>query len=283
MKFQKLNNLDNFKDKKIAIQGEMPITMANAFEVSERRTDELNKRFKEQEKNAEEFVKEWMEGKKNYKLTLPEPNRANYKKMHLIENLSKMSKKQLVEELKKCVEAMDDEAQDEKCENGEDCSDKKCDLKEDTTSISIARLPKRALKGYSVGETVIMGADYPEEWKIADYDKTTDEFILKKRDAKLTETIEYDLWDRVYNELSPNFDPNYRHQIKTEKGEKRYEDVRTDYDGNIVVYANTEDDFGFARKVADHYGVSCSEPKKDGKRDRFYVNIKIPEDGVGEE
>ena len=66
MKFKKLGNLENFSDKSISIQGEMPITLANAFEVSKKRVDKLNKDFAEQEKNADEFVKE-TENKRNYK------------------------------------------------------------------------------------------------------------------------------------------------------------------------------------------------------------------------
>lgn len=201
MKFQKLGNLENFKDKKIQIQGEMPITMANAFEVSENRVNEINKRIDERQKEVDKFVKEF-DKKKEYKLTLPEANRANYKKMHLIEKrLSKMSKRQLMEELRKC------EADEEEIEES-------------------------------------------------------------RKPLKEAEKEKYDLWTSVFNDLSVAYDPNWKFRVKPDKTAKehRYETVIPNVDDNIVVYSDREDDFGFAKKVADYYGVEFAE---QGRGNRY--------------
>ena len=58
---------------------------------------------------------------------------------------------------------------------------------------------------------------------------------------------------------------------------KRYHDgdIGTDYDGNILVWADTDEEFDFAKKVADAYGVSITEPKQSGKHK--VVKIAVPE------
>ena len=71
-------------------------------------------------------------------------------------------------------------------------------------------------------------------------------------------------------------------QLKARRGD-RYEHVYPHGDSDIVIYATSPEEFEFARKVADHYGVVAEEPKMDGNKltNSFYkysMIIRIPED-----
>ena len=54
---------------------------------------------------------------------------------------------------------------------------------------------------------------------------------------------------------------------------KRYHsgEVTTDYDGNVIVHADAEDKFDFAKQVADAYGVEYEEPRN--VRGEFIMRI----------
>lgn len=95
-----------------------------------------------------------------------------------------------------------------------------------------------------------------------------------------------DLWLQVYDELSTdirNAGANDVHkELKAKRGE-RYEQVFPHGDNDIIVYGTRPEDFEFARRVADHYGVKAEEPKEDknSKTNKYYkysMVIRIPQD-----
>ena len=98
-----------------------------------------------------------------------------------------------------------------------------------------------------------------------------------------------DLWLAVYDELSATTDnegagQQVDKQIKARRGE-RYEHVYPHGDNDIIIYATKPEEFDFARRVCDHYGVSCDEPKADKNKTtngfyKYSMIIHIPEDGL---
>lgn len=91
---------------------------------------------------------------------------------------------------------------------------------------------------------------------------------------------EDDIFTRINDELFPYDMEEIKLWTKFPEisASKRYHqgDIGTDYDGNILVWADNDEDFDFAKKVADVYGVSITEPKQSGKHK--IVKIIIPEE-----
>ena len=95
-----------------------------------------------------------------------------------------------------------------------------------------------------------------------------------------------DIWYAVYDELSASVDNEGKgqqvdKQIKAKRGE-RYEHVYPHGEKDIIVYAKDPEEFAFARRVADHYGVTCEEPKRDENRNsngfyKYSMVINMPE------
>lgn len=94
-----------------------------------------------------------------------------------------------------------------------------------------------------------------------------------------------DLWLTVYDELSAEVDnegegKEVNKQLKARRGE-RYEKVLPIGDSDIVVYATKPEEFEFAKKVADYYGVTFDEPKLDTNKAtndyyKYSMRIHIP-------
>ena len=181
MKFKKLGNFDELQ----TVVSMTPV-MADVYTSSAKREKELNDMFKDQEKTAEKFVKDY-ENRETKKVTVP----AEYKKMKLSE--AKTGRKPGVKKS-------------------------------------------------------------PEE--------------------------KWDLWTRVYNNLSSELDPQEKNrEVKDISKDCRYEELRTDYDGNIVVYGEDEDSFEFAKKVAEYFKLKTGELKPN--RDEIYkytMTIYVPEE-----
>ena len=84
-----------------------------------------------------------------------------------------------------------------------------------------------------------------------------------------------DLWLDVYDELdattSPGFVKDMNRAFSVKKG-GRYNQVKPDMKDpyKIWAYGNTDEDFEFARKVADHYGIKIDEPEKCGHGEPYY-------------
>lgn len=84
-------------------------------------------------------------------------------------------------------------------------------------------------------------------------------------------------WMKVYDELSATLDnegegKDVDKELKAKRGE-RYEEVYPGPgDNTIIVYAPSLEDFAFAKKVADHYGVKADQPKAvmNAKKNDYY-------------
>lgn len=91
---------------------------------------------------------------------------------------------------------------------------------------------------------------------------------------------EEDLFTRINDELFPYDMEEVKlwTKFKDVPASKRYHDgdIGTDYDGNILVWADEDEDFEFAKRVANAYGVDITEPKQSGKH--MIVKISIPEE-----
>lgn len=95
-----------------------------------------------------------------------------------------------------------------------------------------------------------------------------------------------DIWYAVYDELSASVDNEGKgqqvdKQIKAKRGE-RYEHVYPHGEKDIIVYAKSPEEFEFAKRVADHYGVTCEEPKRDENRNsngfyKYSMVINMPD------
>lgn len=95
-----------------------------------------------------------------------------------------------------------------------------------------------------------------------------------------------DIWYAVYDELSASVDNEGKgqqvdKQIKAKRGE-RYEHVYPHGEKDIIVYAKDPEEFAFAKRVADHYGVTCEEPKRDENRNsngfyKYSMVINMPD------
>lgn len=98
-----------------------------------------------------------------------------------------------------------------------------------------------------------------------------------------------DLWLAVYDELSATTDnegegQQVDKQIKARRGE-RYEHVYPHGDTDIIIYAPSIEEFEFAKRVAEYYGVTCDEPKEDKNKNtngfyKYSMVIHIPEEGL---
>lgn len=98
-----------------------------------------------------------------------------------------------------------------------------------------------------------------------------------------------DLWTKVWNELDAGMDPqDCKREIKAKKGQ-RYQQIYTDLNGNISVDAHTEEALGFAKQVAEHYGVEIKikkSPYSHTDYNKYYpwtATLIIPEEGVNME
>ena len=96
-----------------------------------------------------------------------------------------------------------------------------------------------------------------------------------------------DLWLQVYDELDASLGnegegQQVNRKVKGRKGD-RYEKVLPYGDNDIIVYATKPEEFEFAKKVADFYGVKTEAPKEDknSRTNSYYkwsMVIRIPED-----
>ena len=88
-----------------------------------------------------------------------------------------------------------------------------------------------------------------------------------------------DIYTIIFNELSPEHS-NWmkKTRVKDIPMRKRYDayDVGTDMDDNIIVHADSEEDFELARRVADAYGLEFREPKRRAYDRDLTATIVMP-------
>lgn len=105
---------------------------------------------------------------------------------------------------------------------------------------------------------------------------------------KVKEEEDEDLWSLVYTSLIEhpdftNYAANHAYNIDQLTDEERYEEVYTDYDGNIVVYGESEEKLIPAKRIADMYNLKATQSKSSDlskPEQKFKLTIVIPQDEV---
>ena len=257
----------------IETKGAVSVTYATALNDHKKRMEKIKDDFKEADKNAESFVEETDNRDLKVKGT------ADQKKMKLSESLFDESFF-TPEKLYKHAEELADGISEfldrtSKLDNLDDYLDE-----DDLDHIGKAM---DALNDFAVA--------YAHVTDNEDVFENLDEETKKRTRSPNEEKygIDYsdtDLWLQVYDELSADISDEgeggqvHRH-VKGKKGE-RYEEVYPVGDDALQVYGTSPEDFEFAKKVADFYGVIAEEPKEDkNKRTNSYYRwsmiIRIPE------
>jgi len=291
-----IENLERYiGNAKVGVHTDLPIVMADAYEDSKKRQEEIDKEIEEKNKNNVELNKV-VGAEKQPVPNLPEEAKVNLEESlfedydadvrHYSDILFDMIEegaldaadiaKDLIywcseDDIKRYMEVnqligefIDDDEEEEIEEES---------LTEDTeedkyyAALDIPKGPERKkvaaerrqefLKKYDL-------QDRAKEWKDAKGKDDPEE--------------EEDLFTRINDELFP-YDMEI---VKTFTklpdipASKRYHqgDIGIDYDGNILVYADEDEDFDFAKQVADAYGVDITEPRQQGKHK--VVRISIP-------
>lgn len=105
---------------------------------------------------------------------------------------------------------------------------------------------------------------------------------------KVKEEEDEDLWSLVYTSLiehpdDTNYSANHAYNIDQLTNEERYEEVYTDYDGNIVVYGESEEKLLPAKRIADMYNLKATQSQSSDSskpEQKFKLTIIIPQDEV---
>lgn len=282
-------------------------TEAQAVNSEVERNNRTKEEFSEQEKNVEEFIK------MNHDTEKKPLKDANLKKMKLSESLfedaeleetDKISMDRTVYEKNEELEETDEDGWGDTIENAlEDffgLTEKvayeirhcrrgtyavRGDKVEDLVSVlnNISDELTDAIDTIS-GQAEIINEAASEEKKIdGRQNRAPNE---KKEKGNYSSE---DLWLAVYDELSAEVDnegegKEVNKQLKAKRGE-RYEKVLPIGDSDIVVYATEPEKFEFAKKVANHYGVTFDEPKLDQNKStneyyKYSMRIHIPADDL---
>ncbi len=243
-----------YPDNVSEVVGTVSVDYAKA--IKDRR--DLEKKVKDDFKDQDTLTKEFV--KKNANIDLKEY------KLKALKNKNSL-KESLYMKLYKRAEQLADELDRIIADLGEIE-----DIDEYLTSSDFDHLNKasEALQDFAVHYSFVM--DNEDVFEGLTEDETEKKRVRGEKESpedKLINQVSTDrdiLWIRVYDELSAEVDdeksPDVTKQIKARRGE-RYREVYpgpSDYD--ITVYGTKPEDFEFARKVADHYGVDIGEPKK---------------------
>lgn len=294
-----IENLERYiGNAKVGVHTDLPIVMADAYEDSKKRQEEIDKEIEEKNKDNVKLNKV-IGAEKQPVPKLPEEAKVNLEES-LFEDYdgieSKRSSNRLISmiddgvidsdelsrELIKWLSARlsEDEVSDFATSYGylppddEEEVEEEC-LKEDTeedkyyAALDIPKGPERKRVAAERRQEFLKKHDLEDraqEWKDAKGKDDPEE--------------EEDLFTRVNDELFP-YDMEV---VKTftklpdVPASKRYHDgdIGIDYDGNVLVYADEDEDFDFANQVAQAYGLEITEPKQTGKHK--VVKITIPQE-----
>ena len=258
-------------EKEIETSGAVPEVYADAINQRKRRVKQIEDDFKESDKNIDEFVKDSSDN--TVKGT------ADMKKMHLSEHLfEELTSTKLY---KKAEEVADDLSDVLKAiralDNTEDYIDEE--------SIEYIVKAIDGLQDFAFAYSTIMDRE--------DIFEATGTTVKKKRTRGPNEEkwgIDYsdtDLWLQIYDELDASLGnegpgEQVNRFLKPKRGE-RYEYIYPHGQNDIIVGATKPEDFAFANKVADFYGVTTEAPKEDknSRTNSYYkwsMVIRIPKD-----
>lgn len=258
---------------KIDTKGAVPEVYADAINQRRNREKKIADDFKEQDKAIEDFTKE------SQKTENKPEGTPEMKKLHLSESLFDES---FVVDTKLYKQAEDiasylEEFMNSGITSNEDYFD---DEDREVLSKTLDTLYDFA-QAYSTvmdNEDVFEAVETPEK---------------KKRTRGANEErwgIDYsdtDLWLQIYDELDASLENEGEGQqvnrfLKSRKGD-RYQYIYPHGDNDIIVGAQKPEDFAYAKKVADYYGVTYDEPQQDknARTNDYYkwtMVIHIPKD-----
>lgn len=290
-----IENLERYiGNAKVGVHTDLPIVMADAYEDSKKRQEEIDKEIEAANKvpEPEEVIGAEKQPvpkmPEDPKVTLEESLFEDYDSdvRHYSDMLFDMIEEGAVDaadvakdliywcsedNIKRYMEVnmMTSEFMNDDEEVEEEC------LKEDTeedkyyAALDIPKGPERKKVAAERRQEFLKDhelEDRAKEWKDAKGKDDPEE--------------EEDLFTKINDELFP-YDMEVVKlftKLPDVPASKRYHngDIGVDYDGNILVFADEDADFDFAKQVADAYGVAITEPKQVGEHK--VVKITVPEE-----
>ena len=233
-------------------KGNVPEVYADAINQRRDREKKIADDFKEQDKAIEDFAKESQKTENTPKGT-PE-----MKKLHLSESLFE----DIVE--KSITEKAQDAAGS--IEEFINTVDRTPDIEEfiEKEDVETLRHMIDMLMDFYHKYSTIMGDGEIFEAVEAPTKKRTRGANEERWGIDYSDT---DLWLQIYDELDASLENEGTGQqvnrfLKPKKGE-RYQYIYPHGDNDIIVGAMKPEDFAYAKKVADYYGVTYDEPKED--------------------
>ena len=233
-------------------KGNVPEVYADAINQRRDREKKIADDFKEQDKAIEDFAKESQKTENTPKGT-PE-----MKKLHLSESLFE----DIVE--KSTTEKAQDAAGS--IEEFINTVDRTPDIEEfiEKEDVETLRHMIDMLMDFYHKYSTIMGDGEIFEAVEAPTKKRTRGANEERWGIDYSDT---DLWLQIYDELDASLENEGTGQqvnrfLKPKKGE-RYQYIYPHGDNDIIVGAMKPEDFAYAKKVADYYGVTYDEPKED--------------------
>lgn len=238
----------------VETKGNVPEVYADAINQRREREKKITDDFKEQDKAIEEFAKESQKTENKPKGT-PE-----MKKLHLSESL--------FEDIDVVEKSITEKAQDAagSIEEFINTVDKTPDIEEfiEKEDIETLRHMIDKLMDFYHKYSTIMGDGEIFEAVAAPTKKRTRGANEERWGIDYSDT---DLWLQIYDELDASLENEGAGQqvnrfLKPKRGE-RYQYIYPHGDNDIIVGAMKPEDFAYAKRVADYYGVTYDEPKED--------------------
>ena len=95
-------------------------------------------------------------------------------------------------------------------------------------------------------------------------------------DEDRSDELTLGLFDQIYLELCPE-GSDWKKKTKLPELAKSarydYDELGVYYDGNILIYGDSDDKFDSANKIAQAYGLEITEPKQAGKHKVVKITI----------
>lgn len=235
----------------VETKGNVPEVYADAINQRRTREKKITDDFKGQDKAIEEFAKESQKTENKPKGT-PE-----MKKLHLSESLFEDVNKSITEKAQDAAGSIEEFI---------NTVDKTPDIEEfiEKEDIETLRHMIDKLMDFYHKYSTIMGDGEIFEAVAAPTKKRTRGANEERWGIDYSDT---DLWLQIYDELDASLENEGAGQqvnrfLKPKKGE-RYQYIYPHGDNDIIVGAMKPEDFAYAKKVADYYGVTYDEPKED--------------------
>lgn len=235
----------------VETKGNVPEVYADVINQRRAREKKITDDFKEQDKEIEEFAKESQKTENKPKGTL------GMKKLHLSESLFEDVNKSITEKAQDAAGSIEEFI---------NTVDKTPDIEEfiEKEDIETLRHMIDKLMDFYHKYSTIMGDGEIFEAVAAPTKKRTRGSNEERWGIDYSDT---DLWLQIYDELDASLENEGDGQqvnrfLKPKKGE-RYQYIYPHGDNDIIVGAMKPEDFAYAKKVADYYGVTYDEPKED--------------------